>query len=105
MNNETAAMKKVTEKNVFQRVKRAMLKEGGMDGDVLRRNVRSAELGPYYASAFARMSSSRRTSISKLGHARWASCARTRRCCLKKSLASRTAMALEVPRRRRWWLS
>lgn len=48
MNNETAAMKKVTEKNVFQRVKRAMLKQGSMDGDALRRNVRSAELGPYY---------------------------------------------------------
>ena len=49
MNNEIAAMKKVTEKNVLRRVNRALKREGGMDADVLRRNVRSAELGPYYA--------------------------------------------------------
>ncbi len=42
-------MKKVTETNVLQRVNRALKREGGMDGDVRRRNVRSAELGPYYA--------------------------------------------------------
>ena len=49
MNNETAAMTKVTEKAVLRRVNLALKRDGGMDGDVLRRNVRSTELGPYYA--------------------------------------------------------